>query len=144
MSKESKGKSRGVIIVIILISIAVVALLIKLGILDFKGFGKGGTDEVIQVNATVSDTILETTDETIAETTVQEAFFVNITIDGEKYIYNNQLREIDELIEELCETESKFEVHILLGDTATLAAREELETRLDDKGIVYSVVEDTK
>lgn len=141
MSKKTNGKARGLVILIIII-IAAVILLIKLGILDFKGFGKGGSDgDAIQVNATLSDTVSETTEETTAETTVQETTFVNITIDGEKYIYNNQSCEINKLIEELSKAEGSFEVHILLGETATLAAREKLESRLDENKIIYSVVE---
>lgn len=133
MAKEKKKGGGKILLVLVLLVIIVLAVLYFFG--DGLGFGKGNGDAV-PADATVSET--EETTETTAE---QETLFAEVTVDGEGYLYNNQSRTLDELITEITKTEGEIEVHILLSDTATLAAREALESRLDEENIPHIIVE---
>ncbi|MCM1328518.1 MAG: hypothetical protein NC253_03675 [Ruminococcus sp.] len=131
MAKEKKKSGGKILLVVVLLVIIVLVIIYFFG--NGFGFGKGGGDAV-PADVTVS----ETTEETTA---LQETLFAEVTVDGEEYLYNNQSRALDELITEITKTEGEIEVHILLSDTATLAAREALETRLDEENIPHSIVE---
>lgn len=131
---KAKKKGGGKILLVI-VSLVIIVLVILYFFGDGFGFG-GGDGDAVPADATVSET--EETTETTAE---QETLFAEVTVDGEEYLYNNQSRTLDELITEITKTEGEIEVHILLSDTATLAAREALETRLDEENIPHIIVE---
>ena len=79
---------------------------------------------------------------TTEATTLQEAAFVEVTVDGDGYLYSNQSYDLDGLMEEIGKIEGDVEVHIYLSDTATLAARENLEAKLDEKNILHNIIEE--
>lgn len=136
--KEKKGGFGKFLFVLILLVIIALAILYFFG--DGLGLGKGsGEEDTVPVNATVSETSEST--ETAA---VQETIFVEVNIDGDEYLYNNQSYGLEELMAEISKTEGEFEVHIFLSDTATLAARENLEARLDEENILHNIAENAE
>ena len=135
-AEKKKGGFGKLLFVLILLILIALAILYFLG--DGFGFGKGeGDGDAVPVNATVSET-----SETTEATTVQEAVFVEVTVDGNSYLYSNQSYGLDELIGEIDKIEGDIEVHIYLSDTATLSARESLEARLDEKNILHNIIEE--
>lgn len=136
MAKKSKSKGNplGGIILILVIAAIIIFVLWMLGLLNFKGIGSGGDGEAVPV-------MQQTTAESTEETTVEQINFVDVNIDGENYLYNNNSYSLDDLMAEISKIEGEFEVHISLNDTATLAAREALEARLDENGILHEIVE---
>lgn len=138
MKKKLKGNTLGGIIITILILAIIIFVLWKLGILSFNGFGKGG-----EVTDAMQHSVAEMTEET-TETIKAEKIIIEVNIDEEKYYYNNQSYSLDELMGEISKIEGEIEVHISLSDTATLAAREALEARLDEEKILYDIVEKTE
>lgn len=137
MSKKLKGEALGWVLLVIAILVIAIIVLWKLGVISigFNGFGKGSEDgDAVQVNASVS--------ETTEAVTVQETVFVEVTVDGDGYLYSNQSYDLDGLIVELNKLGGDMEVHIYLSDTATLAARENLEARLDEKNILHNIIEE--
>ncbi|MDE6600337.1 MAG: hypothetical protein K2K34_09695 [Oscillospiraceae bacterium] len=139
MAKTEKKKGGFGKVLFVLILLVLIALLILYFFGDGLGFGKGSGDgDAVQVNASVSETVSETTE----ATTVQETVFVEVTVDGDGYLYSNQSYDLDGLIGELNKLEGDLEVHIYLSDTATLAARENLEARLDEKNILHNIIEE--
>ena len=138
MAKAEKKKGGFGKVLFFLILLVLIALLILYFFGDGLGFGKGSGDgEAVQVNASVSET-----SETTEAAAVQEAAFVEVTVDGDGYLYSNQSYSLDELIEEIGKIEGDIEVHIYLSDTATLAARESLEAKLDEKNILHNIIEE--
>ena len=138
MAKAEKKKGGFGKVLFVLILLILIALLILYFFGDGLGLGKGSGDgEAVQVNASVSET-----SETTEATTVQEAAFVEVTVDGGGYLYSNQSYDLDGLIEEIGKIDGDIEVHIYLSDTATLAARENLEARLDEKNILHNIIEE--
>ncbi|MBD5144475.1 MAG: hypothetical protein HDT21_00925 [Ruminococcus sp.] len=138
MAKAEKKKGGFGKLLLVLILLILIALAILYFFRDGLGFGKGSGDgEAVQVNASVSET-----SETTEATTVQEAAFVEVTVDGDGYLYSNQSYDLDGLIDEIGKIEGDVEVHIYLSDTATLAARENLEARLDEKNILHNIIEE--
>lgn len=136
MKKKSKGNTLGGVILALLIVVIIALVLWKLGILNFKGLGSGGDGDAIQA---MQSTVAESTEETTELTTIERTIF-NIKIEGEDYRYKDEKHSLDEIIEEISIIEGEVEVHISLSDTATLAAREALETKLKENGI-NSIVE---
>ena len=138
MAKAEKKKGGFGKVLFVLILLILIALLILYFFGDGLGFGKGSGDgEAVQVNASVSET-----SETTEATTVQETAFVEVTVDGGGYLYSNQSYDLDGLIEEIGKIDGDIEVHIYLSDTATLAARENLEASLDEKNILHNIIEE--
>lgn len=140
MKKKLKGNTLVGVIVTILIVAIIIFVLWKLGILNFKGFGNGGDGEAVPA---MQSTVAETTEETTVTTTVEKTI-VDVNIDGEEYLYSNNSYSLDNLMAEISKIEGEVEVHISLSDTATLAAREALEARLDEKNILHEIVEETE
>ncbi|MDE7302194.1 MAG: hypothetical protein K2N60_02615 [Oscillospiraceae bacterium] len=135
-TEKKKGGFGKLLLVLILLILIALAILYFFG--DGLGFGKGSGDgEAVQVNASVSET-----SETTEAVTVQEAVFVEVTVDGDGYLYSNQSYDLDGLIGEIDKLEGDIEVHIYLSDTATLAARENLEAKLDEKNILHNIIEE--
>lgn len=138
MAKTEKKKGGFGKILLVLILLILIALLILYFFGDGLGFGKGSGDgDAVQVNASVSET-----SENTEATTLQEAVFVEVTVDGDGYLYSNQSYDLDGLIGEMDKLEGDIEVHIYLSDTATLAARENLEAKLDEKNILHNIIEE--
>lgn len=135
MAKKSKSKRNplGGIILVLVIAAIIIFVLWKLGLLNFKGIGNGGDGEAVPA-------MQQTAAESTEETTVEQTNFVDVNIDGEDYLYNNQSYSLDGLMAEISNINAEA-VHIHLSDTATLAARENLEARLDENGILHDIVE---
>lgn len=131
MNKKLNGGTFGGILVTLLIVAIIVIVLIKLGILSFDGLGNGGDGEALEA---MQHTVLESTEETTELTTIEVTPF-NVKIEGDDYRYNDEKHSLDEIIEEIGKIDGDVEVHIYLDDTATLAAREALESKLKENGI---------
>lgn len=129
MAKEKKKSGGKILFVLVLLVIIALAILYFLG--DGFGFGKGDGDAV-PADVTVSEA---------EPTAVRETIFAEVTVDGESYLYNNRSCTLDELMAEISKAEGEIEVDITLSDTATLAAREALETRLDEENIQHTIVD---
>lgn len=138
MAKEKKKKGRAGKVIIFLIFLAIIALAVLCFFGDGFGFGNG-SGGFVPADATVAET--SGTAETSA---VSETNFAEVNISGEEYLYNNSSYSLDDLITELSKIEGVVEVHICLDDTATLAAREALEARLDEEKISRIIVEKTE
>ena len=134
MSKEKKKGKGGLIAVLILLIAAILVLLYFFGGNFGLGAGNGG---VIPAIGSVANTESETT----PEETPEEISYIDVTVNGDEYLYENSVVGLDQLIEKIKGFESPCEVHINVSETATLDAVDALKAALDADGINYSVIE---
>ncbi len=136
-------KIKGNALVTVIIILALVAL-IALAVLYFfrkggLGFGIGSGDGIGKENAEIAleTTVSSETGVTAETITKKELKYIDVTVHENSYIYNSnsyEFDEIDELINEICKTDSSFEVH-LHDDNASYKAYTELEKALHEKNI---------
>lgn len=103
--------------------------------------GGAGDEEAVPVDATVTEEVTETTTEITTETelitTVQNAEYVEVVVDGDTYFYSGKRFELEELAAEISKDKTLM-VKISYTDTATQFAYEELVKMLKENGIEYS------
>lgn len=131
-AKEKKG-SGGLIFILLLIIIIIIALILFLG--GGFGFGSGGNgfgNDAVQVEGSISDT------ETGTTASVSEINYVDVTVSGSSYLYQNNSYDLAGLIDAVKAIEGDIEIHITLDDTATANAYDDLTAALDENGIPYS------
>lgn len=138
MKKKVKGVA---VITVVLIAAATFAVGVGVGIwMSGLDGGFGGEDEAVPADAAVTEEVTETTTETTAEliTEVKNAEYIEVTVDGDKYLYNGVFFDLDGFIAEITRDGKKFDVKIYFSDTATQFAYEELVKKLKENDISYS------
>ena len=133
-AKEKRKGKGGLLVVVILIIIAILVLLYFFGGGLGLGAGDGGAIPAI---GSVADTEAETTSAEAPD----EISYIDVTVNGDEYLYENSAIALDELISKVKSFEKECEVHINVSETATLDAVDALKAELDSNGINYSVIE---
>lgn len=137
MRKKVKGVA---VIAVVLIAAATFAVGVGVGMwMSGRDGGLGG--EAVQADVSVSEEITATESETFTTTemvtTVLTAEYIEVVIDGDKYLYNGVFMELDDFISEITKNGQKLSVNISFTDIATQYAYEELINRLNEKGIEH-------
>lgn len=138
MRKKLKGVV-GTVVVVVLITAAAFAVGVGVGMWLSNGGGLG-EEEAVPADVSVTEEVTETTTETTTEliTTVQNAEYVEVIIDGDTYFYSGRKFALDELLAEITKNADVPEVRISFSDTATQFAYEELVKKFKENGIVYT------
>lgn len=137
MKKKVKGVA---VMTVVLIAAATFAVGVGVGMwIGGQDGGFGGEDEAVPAVA-MTEEVTETTTEatTVLITEVKNAEYIEVTVDGDKYLYNDVLFDLDGFIAEITRDGKKFDVKIYFSDTATQFAYEELVKKLDENDISYS------
>ena len=138
MRKKVKGVA---VIAVVLIAAAAFAVGVGVGMwLGGRDGGLGGEDEAVPVNVSaVTEEVTETTTETATEmiTEVKNAEYIEVIVDGDKYLYNGVFFDLDGFISEITKDGQKLAVRISFSDIATQFAYEELVKKLDENNIEY-------
>ncbi|MDE6594971.1 MAG: hypothetical protein K2K44_03050 [Oscillospiraceae bacterium] len=137
MRKKVKGVA---VIAVVLIAAATFAVGVGVGMwISGRDGGFGG--EAVQADVSVSEEITETEAETFTTTemvtTVMTAEYIEVVIDGDKYLYNGVFMKLDDFISEITKNGQNLRVSISFTDIATQYAYEELVKKLDENGIEY-------
>lgn len=139
MKRKLKG-AIGTIVAVVLLSAVVFAVGVGVGIWISGQDGGLGESEVVQADATVTDEVTETVTETTTMliTEVKNSEYIEVMVDGDKYLYSGVFFELDDFIAEITKDGKKLDVKISFSDTATQYAYEELVKKLDENDIDYS------
>lgn len=138
MRKKVKGVA---VIAVVLIAAATFAVGVGVGMwLSGRDGGLGGEDEAVPADVTVTEEVTETTTETttVLITEVKNAEYIEVIVDGDKYLYNGVFFDLDGFIAEITRDGKKFDVRIYFSDIATQFAYEELVKKLEENGISYT------
>ena len=139
--KTIKGISL-VTLIIIIAAVAVVAAVLffagkgGFGLGGGKGDGEGKGNAEIAIETAPSSVTTAVTTEII---TTKELKYIEVTVDGNSYIYGNrsyEIEELEDLITEISKEEDSLGVK-LLDDNASDKAYAELEKALHEKNINY-------
>lgn len=138
MRRKLKG-AIGTIVVVVLVTAAAFAVGVGVGMWLSSGGGLG-EEEAVPADVSVTEQITETTTKTTTEliTTVQNAEYVEVIIDGDTYFYSGRKFALDELTAEITKNADVPEVRISFSDTATQFAYEELVKKFEEHSIVYT------
>lgn len=138
MRKKLKG-TVGAVVAVVLLSAVVFAVGVGVGIWISGQDGGLGESEAVAVDATAAETVTETTTEAVTEmiTTVLKAEYIEVIVDGDKYLYNGVFFDLEGFISEITRDGQKLGVRISFSDTATQFAYEELVKKLDENDIDY-------
>ena len=139
MRRKLKG-AIGAVVAVVLLSAAVFAVGVGVGIWISGRDGGLGESEAVPADATVTEEITETTTETttIMITEVKSSEYIEVTIDGDKYLYSGVFFDLEDFIEEITKDGKKLDVRISFSDIATQFAYEELVKKLDENDINYT------
>lgn len=138
MRKKVKGVA---VIAVVLLAAATFAVGVGVGMwLSGRDGGLGGEDEAVPADVSVTEEVTETTAETTAEliTEIKNAEYIEVTVDGDKYLYSGAFFELDGFIAEITKDGKNLNVRISFSDTATQYAYEELVKKLKENGIEYT------
>lgn len=128
------GKLKGFSVVGLIIGLVVVAVIAAVILLGFggKGFGGGkgdGEGDGDTTSAAVSE-------ETEITPTIKDIEYINVTVSGNEYIYENKKLSLEELINEL--TDMTLDVPVkITDDDASLDAYQQLVDTLKEHKIKY-------
>lgn len=138
MRRKLKG-AIGTIVAVVLLSAAVFAVGVGVGIWISGRDGGLGESEAVPADVTVTDEVTETVTETTTMliTEVRNSEYIEVMVDGDKYLYSGVFFELDDFIAEITKDGKKFDVRISFSDTATQYAYEELVKKLEENGIEY-------
>lgn len=142
MKMKVKGNGSTIVLIIILVLVIAIAVLFFItgGFGLGKGKGNGNGDEAVPANAEISAEASETSvasEETTVET--QETQYIEITVSGNEYIYQNSKHSLEELVDMVVSVgmnddgTAKFDV-ALTNDNASLNAYNNLSAALKEKG----------
>lgn len=142
MKMKVKGNGSTIVLIIILVLVIAIAVLFFItgGFGLGKGKGNGNDDEAVPANAEISAEASETSvasEETTVET--QETQYIEITVSGNEYIYQNSKHSLEELVDMVVSVgmnddgTAKFDV-ALTNDNASLNAYNNLSAALKEKG----------
>lgn len=138
MRRKLKG-AIGTVVAVVLLAAAVFAVGVGVGIWISGRDGGLGENEAVPADATVTEEVTETTAETVTEmtTTVLQADYIEVIVDGDKYLYNGVFFDLDGFVSEITKDGQKLAVRISFSDIATQFAYEELVKKLDENDIEY-------
>lgn len=139
MRRKLKG-AIGAVVAVVLLSAVVFAAGVGVGIWLSNRDGGLGESEAVPADATVTEELTETTVETVTEmtTTVLKAEYIEVIVDGDKYLYNGVFFNLEDFIAEITKDGQKLGVRISFSDIATQFAYEELVKKLDENDIDYT------
>ena len=142
MRRKLKG-AIGAVAAVVLLSAAVFAVGVGVGIWISGRDGGLGESEAVPADATVTDEVTETTTETttVMITEVKSSEYIEVTIDGDKYLYSGVFFGLEDFIEEITKDGKKLDVRISFSDIATQFAYEELVKKLKENDIKYTEVD---
>lgn len=137
MRKKVKGVA---VIAVVLIAAATFVAGVGVGMWMSGRDGGLGESEAVPADAAVTEEVTETTMEAVTEmtTTVIQAEYIKVTVDGDKYLYNGVFFDLDGFISEITKDGQKLAVRISFSDIATQFAYEELVNKLDENDIEYT------
>lgn len=140
MKKRLKGIVGTVVIVVLAAAVGFAGGVGFCMWLNNRGSGDGDAVQADVSVAETEETETETVTETVTEliTTVQNAEYVEVVIDGDTYFYSGKFFALDELINEITKNGNNLEIRISFSDTATRFAYEELIQKLEENGIIYT------
>lgn len=127
----------GFLAAVVLIGVALF-LLHKFHLFPFgsgSGDGNGSGSETSVSSAIDESSPVETTITAIT-TNVEEITYVDVTVNGNSYIYQNQTMELDQLLKELDQLDPDITVKIK-DERASLKAYQNLTDALDDRKLNY-------
>ncbi|MEE3404693.1 MAG: hypothetical protein VZR73_11485 [Acutalibacteraceae bacterium] len=128
----------GALALVVVVAV-VIFLLFKFGLLPFgKGSGNGGSGTGTSSVAEVSEAAEAETEvpAPAVTTTVEEKIYVDVTVSGNSYLYQNSTLELDALLAELEKLDDEITVRIT-DEKASLKAYENLTKALDEKKISF-------
>lgn len=111
-----------------LIILLVVAALAVVAVFAFKGFGFGGGNG----DGAGSDVA----DNSNAVSVVEELEYINVTVSGNEYIYDNKKVTLDELVDSIKSLDRNLPVKIA-DEGSSLKAYKELKTKLSENNISF-------
>lgn len=125
--------NKGAVPAIILIAAIVVVVLVVIGFLtDGFGLGGGQGDGEGEGNASAE----QSSDTQEPELVIEELDFLNVTVSGNEYLYQNSKLQLDELIDKLVTDAADTKVKIT-DENASKRAYENLVNALEEKNIRY-------
>lgn len=139
MRKKLKG-SAGVVIAVVLLAAATFAVGVGVGMWLSGRDGGLGEDEAVPADVSaITEEVTETTAETTTAliTEIKNAEYIEVTVDGDKYLYSGEFFELDGLIAEITKDGKNLNVRISFSEIATQYAYEELVKKLEENGIEY-------
>ena len=125
--------NKGAIPAIILIAAVVIIALVVIGFLT-DGFGLGGGQGDGEGEGNVSAEQSSDTQE--PELVIEELDFLNVTVSGNEYLYQNSKLQLDELVDKLVADAADTKVKIT-DENASKRAYENLINALEEKNIRY-------
>lgn len=125
--------NKGAIPAIILIAAVVIIALVVIGFLT-DGFGLGGGQGDGEGEGNVSAEQSSDTQE--PELVIEELDFLNVTVSGNEYLYQNSKLQLDELVDKLVTDAADTKVKIT-DENASKRAYENLINALEEKNIRY-------
>ena len=128
---------KGGALVVALIILAVVAVAVLVWGLGFGGFGLGGGKGDGEGAGNTESTAAEQSAETSATTPViEELEYIEITVSGNEYLYQNSKYTLEALIEELTSQELAAPVKIT-DENSSIKAYKALKSALSEHNIHY-------
>lgn len=122
---KNKRKNKGAVPVgLIILLVAVIALAVVF--FAFKGFGGGNGDGEGSGVA----------DNSNAVSVVEELEYINVTVSGNEYIYDNKKVSLDELIDSIKSLDRNLPVKIA-DEGSSLKAYKALKTKLSENNISF-------
>ena len=109
-----------------LIILLVVAALAVVAVFAFKGFGFGGGNGDSEGSADNSDAV----------SVVEELEYINVTVSGNEYIYDNKKVTLDELIDSIKSLDKNLPVKIA-DEGSSLKAYKALKAKLSENSISF-------
>ena len=138
MRRKLKG-AIGTVVAVVVLAAAVFAVGVGVGIWISGRDGGLGESEAVPADATVTEEVTETTTETTTEmiTEIKNAEYIEVTVDGDKYLYNGVFFDLEGFVSEITKDGQKLAVRISFSDIATQYAYEELVKKLEENDIEY-------
>lgn len=111
-----------------LIIILLIAAVVIVGVFAFKGFGFGGGNGDGDGSGVA--------DNSNAISVVEELEYINVTVSGNEYIYDNKKIALDELIDSIKSLDKNLPVKIT-DEGSSLKAYKALKTKLSENNISF-------
>ena len=124
---KNKRKNKGAVPVgLIILLVAVIAVAVVF--FAFKGFGFGGGNGDGEGSGVA--------DNSNAVSVVEELEYINVTVSGNEYIYDNKKVTLDELIDSIKSLDRNLPVKIA-DEGSSLKAYKELKSKLSENNISF-------
>lgn len=124
---KNKSKNKGAVhigLIILLVALVAVAVVF----FAFKGFGFGGGNGDGEGSGVA--------DNSNAVSVVEELEYINVTVSGNEYIYDNKKVSLDELIDSIKSLDRNLPVKIA-DEGSSLKAYKALKTKLSENNISF-------